>query len=79
MTTSSKWWHEAACQGMDIDVFFPAHGGKGTQAKKVCARCDVSTECLNDALHYGDEFGIRGGLTIKRRLKHKRQQQKDAA
>lgn len=32
-------------------------------AKRVCARCLVRVECLNEALAIGDEHGIYGGTT----------------
>ena len=39
------------------------------EAKDVCSSCPVRRECLGDALRNPDqaEYGIRGGLTAKKR------------
>jgi len=52
----------------DPELFFPV-GTAGlavqlqtVQAKAVCARCSVAEKCLAQALEFGDEVGIWGGL-----------------
>lgn len=79
-------WHEAAaCNGMDLDVFFPPrhrtggnmrvssaeHEAKVHEAKSVCAVCPVAAQCLEEALSYPmrEDAGIRGGLTVAERNK----------
>ena len=54
------------------NAFFPEKGGSTREAKKVCAACEVRTECLQDALDRGERFGIWGGLSERerRRLHH---------
>ena len=60
----------AACRdlpGAD-DIFYPPHGQRATQARRICASCPVRLECLQYALEQesGNErmrHGIWGGLT----------------
>jgi len=57
------WWLSALCAQTDPEIFFPQ--GKGSSpaaARKVCARCPVTAQCLEDALRTG-AGGVRGGLT----------------
>lgn len=64
-------WHTlAACRGMDTTIFYPRVGENATEAKLVCAGCDVRAECLTTALAdeaTGHRFGVRGGLTPRER------------
>lgn len=67
-----NWWHEAACQSADPELFFPisateASGGTIQRAKQVCASCPVSSPCLSYALTHRQEQGIWGGLTDEER------------
>ncbi|NKQ57436.1 WhiB family transcriptional regulator [Amycolatopsis sp. K13G38] len=62
------WRHRAACRDEDPELFFPVSDkGPGarqvTQAKAVCARCPVRSECLSHALDNGLDYGIFGGTT----------------
>ncbi len=49
-----EWRMNAACRGVDPELFFPAaEGGPARDAqvaaaKAVCARCPVRRECLAD-------------------------------
>lgn len=68
------WRVNAQCrvEGTDPEVFFPVSDlGPGArqaaQAKAVCARCGVRSECLTDAVDSGLEFGVFGGLTENER------------
>ena len=61
------WRNNAACLGMDTELFFPESGQPATAAKQVCGGCFVRTECLTDSLTEGDQHGIRGGLNRKER------------
>jgi WhiB family redox-sensing transcriptional regulator len=42
-----SWRAEAACAGMGVDLFFPAHNSPKSYAaaKRVCAGCSVVSEC----------------------------------
>ena len=61
-------WQEAAlCAQTDAEAHFPEKGGSTKAAKKVCAMCDVTGECLNYALENDEKFGIWGGLSERER------------
>ncbi|MGW0828124.1 WhiB family transcriptional regulator [Streptomyces sp. NPDC002845] len=62
-----EWLRRAACAGEDPDLFFPV-GTSGpalediVAAKRVCARCPVTVQCLTWALSNGQTSGVWGGL-----------------
>lgn len=77
-TPGTAWLDQAACSGIaDPDIFFPRRGGDAAsrwgRARRICASCPVTTECLGAALReeggllarYRD--GMRGGLTPQQR------------
>ena len=63
-----SWYHYAACQSEDPELFFPI-GTAGPallqlmEAKRVCARCPVQTECLRWAFRTGMDYGVWGGMS----------------
>ena len=59
----SGWWNDAACRGLDTNLFYPGRGESVDEAKAVCNVCTVRDECLADALEHGDKFGIWGGTS----------------
>jgi WhiB family redox-sensing transcriptional regulator len=63
----ADWMADAACRGMDINIFFPPHGSHGNEAKAVCAVCPVAEQCEQYALDAGERSGIWGGYSIDRR------------
>jgi len=63
---SADWSASAACRGADPDALF-VQGAEQQQAKQVCMRCPVRTECLADALDNRVEFGVWGGMTERER------------
>jgi WhiB family transcriptional regulator, redox-sensing transcriptional regulator len=66
---TAGWWHDAACKGMDVSLFFPANNcGQGFRtAMALCASCPVRVECLDDAIATETTHGIRGGFTASER------------
>ncbi|MET7665023.1 WhiB family transcriptional regulator [Streptomyces sp. NPDC005356] len=62
------WLDEAACAGEDPEVFFPV-GTSGPalhdvrDAKRICHRCPVESECLEWALTTGQTTGVWGGMS----------------
>jgi WhiB family redox-sensing transcriptional regulator len=54
---------DANCRGVDADLFFPVPGETSSQAKAVCAGCEVRAECLDYALRHDLRYGVWGGLT----------------
>lgn len=67
-----SWREEAACRGMDPDLFFPERGESTAEAKAVCRACLVRTPCLDEALAEdpGRDRGIWGGLSGARAASH---------
>ena len=71
------WRHRASCLTEDPELFFPV-GNTGSaimqiaEAKKVCDRCEVRSECLQWALEAGQDHGVWGGLSEDERRAMKR-------
>lgn len=64
------WRRRAACRPpMDTNIFFPMRGeyDKEHQAKRICAMCPVTKECLAYALSQYNCSGIWGGTSHKER------------
>lgn len=73
------WRDQAACAGMadqgfaEHDPFHPKHDGAASDyelARKICRRCPVRVECLEDALATevaSARVGMRGGMTPAQR------------
>lgn len=72
------WRASALCEGEDPELFFPI-GNTGPaerqieEAKAVCRRCSVTSDCLNWALETGQDAGVWGGLSEDERRSLKRQ------
>ena len=69
---SNHWRHEALCQQVDIYIFHPDNDYESKLARRVCGKCDVKTECLDEVLakdEYSDDnmYGIRGGMVPRAR------------
>lgn len=61
------WQTNAACLGMDVNLFFPDKGGSTAPAVEVCERCPVRVECFDWAIAEGFTMGVFGGVSPKRR------------
>lgn len=67
-----SWHAEAACVGVDPDIFFPTlHEGnrqnlKIQEAKSYCQQCPVTKECLEFAIAM-HEPGVWGNTTSRER------------
>ena len=70
--TPPAWTAQALCAQVDPELFFPPIGANGTAAKRVCMKCPVRIECLQEALERDEEYGIFGGLSRKQRAKLRR-------
>lgn len=64
---TENWRAKALCAQVDPEIFFPNKGASTKDAKRVCAGCEVTRECLEDALAHDDRFGVRGGLSERER------------
>ena len=75
--TRMDWRHRALCRDEDPELFFPI-GNTGPallqieEAKAVCRRCPVVTECLQWALETGQDAGVWGGTSEDERRALKR-------
>jgi hypothetical protein len=72
--TRNLWRLEAACAGMDVNLFVPANRGAEPHPDAVaaCARCPVRDDCRNDTLT--DDHTFRGGMTQQQRRQYRRRQ-----
>jgi WhiB family redox-sensing transcriptional regulator len=73
------WRHEALCRDQDPELFFPigANGPAEAQiaeAKSVCRRCSVTSDCLSWAIESGQDSGVWGGLSEDERRALRRRQ-----
>jgi len=71
-TLNQDWKNDAACRGMDTNLFFPDEDNptdyrKFAIARKVCAACPVSSQCLDYAITLNIEIGMFGGMSRKQR------------
>jgi WhiB family redox-sensing transcriptional regulator len=67
-----EWQERALCAQTDPEAFFPEKGGSTREAKRICTRCEVRTECLEYALSHDERFGIWGGMSERERRRLKR-------
>lgn len=71
------WRHRAGCRDEDPELFFPV-GNSGpallqiAEAKTVCRRCPVISDCLTWALDTGQDAGVWGGMSEDERRALKR-------
>jgi WhiB family transcriptional regulator, redox-sensing transcriptional regulator len=63
------WQADSLCAQTDPEAFFPEKGGSTREAKKICASCEVKSQCLEYALKNDERFGIWGGLSERERRK----------
>lgn len=71
------WRERGLCSQVDPELWFPQKGGSGTEAKKICARCEVRSVCLAWAIESDQQFGIWGGVS-ERELKRLKRQRRAA-
>lgn len=71
----NNWREQAACKTTQASEFYVEQNGHQAfvAAKKICAQCTVSKECLDYAIVNGERYGIWGGMAFRSRLKHKHQ------
>ncbi|RBP66137.1 transcription factor WhiB [Brevibacterium sanguinis] len=67
-----SWQDQALCAQTDPEAFFPEKGGSTREAKRVCASCEVRSECLEYALANDERFGIWGGMSERERRRLKK-------
>lgn len=69
MSIDLSWLDNANCIGTDPDVFFPekSRSDQSRLAKRICARCEVQTECFLFGLQLSEGYGIYGGANASKR------------
>ncbi|HEX6597167.1 MAG TPA: WhiB family transcriptional regulator [Acidimicrobiales bacterium] len=77
--TDVAWRQEAACRGLETDIFFPLTEEEAAEAKAVCATCPVRDLCLEYALITRQDDGVWGGLTETERRRVRRRRREAAA
>lgn len=62
----APWWNDAACSGLDTEVWFSERRGPtghdSVVAVSICRMCPVKNECLDWAMRVGEQYGIYGGM-----------------
>lgn len=68
------WQLDAACRGMDSDLFYHPDGERGPRreqriqrAKAICSACPVLSQCRSMALKSREPYGIWGGMSEEER------------
>lgn len=61
------WRRDAACVGHDPDLFYPLSERDAGRAKRICASCPVSLECLATVLNMPphERYGVWAGRYFK--------------
>ncbi|ADP83820.1 WhiB family transcriptional regulator [Pseudofrankia inefficax] len=72
MAEAEDWRERAVCAQTDPEAFFPEKGQSAREAKRVCAGCEVRSECLQYALDNDERFGVWGGLSERERRARRR-------
>lgn len=68
-----SWQKDAACRGVNPELFFPTRGDDTRVASRICSSCPVREECLEYAISHVEKFGIWGGLSERERRRLRRQ------
>jgi len=61
-----RWWHLAACQGMDTNLFFDRYEIDASMAKAIdqcCLSCPVIKMCYSSGID-NNEYGVWGGVYL---------------
>ncbi len=62
----------AACRGLDPELFYAEGAAAIARAKTLCGSCRVQRECLDWAVRR-EEFGVWGGTTARERSAMRRE------
>jgi len=63
---SIRWWHLAACSGMDTNLFFDKYESDINMAKAIdqcCLSCPVMKICHQSGIE-NNEYGVWGGVYL---------------
>ena len=68
-----EWMSDAACLGMDVNMFFPTEGQNiSSEVKALCNSCKVKTDCYIYAEQYYIDHGTFGGMSAQQRKDSRR-------
>jgi WhiB family redox-sensing transcriptional regulator len=59
--TATSWMADGNCRNYPPAVFFPSDGVGVDRARRICATCPVTAECLEYALEQHIDHGVWGG------------------
>lgn len=73
---TQPWMRKAACRqtaaiAQTYDQFF-GEGSHPSEAIRLCARCPVRVQCLDQALANREKYGVWGGMTWSQRDSERR-------
>ncbi len=64
---ASSWMLEARCRDLSPTIFFPSDGAGVEVARRYCAQCPVTAQCLEFALENHIDHGVWGGASERER------------
>lgn len=64
---SNSWQPQGLCRDEDPEIFFVDPGQPAVDAKAICVRCPVISECLEWAIETRQHYGVWGGMTQRER------------
>ena len=67
------WTEQAACRGIDTEIFYPTAPAEEAEALSICATCPVRAQCLDYAIRNRETSGIWGGTTPEERRRRRRE------
>lgn len=67
---NEPWREEAACKGMDPNLWYPDRGEIPTEAFVTCGNCNVWLDCLAWAVRNREEDGVMGRMRASERVRY---------
>ena len=67
VTKSAEWMARGNCRNFPPAMFFPSDGAGVERARAICAKCPVTSECLEYALTEHIDHGVWGGCSERER------------
>jgi WhiB family redox-sensing transcriptional regulator len=74
-----SWQSQAACRGLDAEIFHPVDDSQIQLAKSICAMCPIAEQCLEHAIVAREKHGVWGGTTERERRSIIRRRRRAAA
>ena len=73
----SPWYEDAACRGLDVELFYSEDPAATSQALQLCRRCPVREPCLRTAMRQREFDGVWGGMPEAHRRRAFRRQDRE--